>query len=61
MVRTRFRGRLPMIDAYPDETGIHDGAPMCFVAGFFGGRGQWRKLADSWRRVLNRFEVPLNQ
>lgn len=50
-----------MIDAYLDETGIHDGAPMCFVTGFFGGRGQWKKVADSWRSVLNRFEVPLDQ
>jgi hypothetical protein len=50
-----------MIDAYLDETGIHDGAPMCFVTGFFGGRGQWKKVADSWRRVLDRFEVPLDQ
>lgn len=50
-----------MIDAYLDETGIHDGAPMCFVTGFFGGRGQWRKVAGSWRDVLHRFEVPVDQ
>jgi len=34
---------------------------MCFVTGFFGGRGQWKKVEDSWRSALDRFEVPLDQ
>jgi hypothetical protein len=48
-----------MIDAYIDESGIHDGAPACVVAGYFGGRGQWRKTERDWRRVLNKFHVPV--
>jgi hypothetical protein len=50
-----------MIDAYLDEVGIHEGAAMCFIAGFFGGRGQWRKLEAGWMRTLDRFNVPLDE
>ena len=34
-----------MIDAYLDESGIHDGADICVVAGYFGGPSQFKKLA----------------
>jgi hypothetical protein len=44
-----------MIDAYIDESGIHDGAEVCLLAGYFGGRGQWRKFEKSWQRVLRDF------
>jgi hypothetical protein len=50
-----------VIDAYLDETGIHDGAPICLICGFFGGRGQWRKVEDAWCRALDRFDVPLDK
>jgi hypothetical protein len=41
-----------MIDAYLDESGIHDGAGICVVAGYFAGRGQWRKFEKAWRQVF---------
>jgi hypothetical protein len=44
-----------MIDAYLDESGIHDGAEVCLIAGYFGGRGQWRKFEKLWQRVLQSF------
>jgi hypothetical protein len=50
-----------MIDAYLDESGIHDGAEVCLVAGYFGGRGQWRKFDKLWKRVLKDFDVPLDE
>jgi hypothetical protein len=50
-----------MIDAYLDETGIHDGAPMCFISGFFGRREEWKKVDDSWRLVLDKYNVPLDK
>jgi hypothetical protein len=49
-----------MIDAYLDEAGIHDGAAICFVAGFFGGRGQWKRVARAWEKVLKRYGIPLD-
>ena len=50
-----------MIAAYLDESGIHDSAEVCVIAGYFGGRGQWRKFEVAWRKVLLRFAVPLNK
>jgi hypothetical protein len=50
-----------MIEAYLDETGIHDGAPFCVIAGYFGGPGQWTKFDCAWRRALSAFGVPLDQ
>jgi hypothetical protein len=50
-----------MIDAYLDESGIHDGAAVCVIAGFFGGRGQWRKFEALWRKTLSEFGVPLKE
>jgi Protein of unknown function (DUF3800) len=46
-----------MIDAYIDESGIHDGAEVCLLAGYFGGRGQWRKFDKAWQRVLRDFDL----
>jgi hypothetical protein len=50
-----------MIDAYLDESGIHDGAAVCVIAGYFGGRGQWRKLEQAWKQALNEFDVPMEK
>jgi hypothetical protein len=50
-----------MIDAYLDESGIHDGASVCVVAGYFGGRGKWRKLEDDWKQMLRDFKVPMEK
>lgn len=41
-----------MIDAYLDESGIHEDAAICVVAGYFAGQGQWRKFEKAWRRVF---------
>jgi hypothetical protein len=50
-----------MIDAYLDESGIHDGAAVCVVAGYYAGRGQWRKFEADWRKLLQRFGVPMEK
>jgi hypothetical protein len=47
-----------MIDAYLDESGIHDGAQACVIAGYFGGRGQWKRVERAWEETLKRFNVP---
>ena len=48
-----------MMDAYLDESGVHDDARVCVIAGFFGGSGKWKKFANDWRALLKRFDVPL--
>jgi hypothetical protein len=50
-----------MIEAYLDESGIHDGAAVCVIAGYFGGRGQWKRFETSWRSALAKFDVPLHE
>jgi|GEM_PF-1667440 hypothetical protein len=50
-----------MIDVYLDESGIHAGAPVCSIAGYVGGKGQFRKLETAWLRVLYDFGVPLEK
>ena len=50
-----------MIDAYLDESGIHDGAAVCVIAGYFGGRGKWRKFEDNWKQMLRDFKVPMEK
>src|ERR1700683_5218102 len=50
---------LAMIEGYIDETGIHDGATVCVIAGYFGGRGQWKRFEHDWRLALKDSEVPL--
>jgi len=50
-----------MIEAYLDESGIHDGAAVCVIAGYFGGPGQWHKFERLWRKSLDRAGVPLEK
>ena len=48
-----------MIEAYLDESGIHDGAKVCMIAGYFGGRSQLGKLEQKWKSVLEDFDFPM--
>jgi hypothetical protein len=54
-------GFLVMLKAYFDESGIHQGAQVCVVAGFWGKKGPWRKFEQNWRLALREFKVPLEQ
>jgi hypothetical protein len=49
------------IEGYLDESGIHEGSLMCVVAGYFGGHGKWKRFETDWRRVLDAFDVPLQE
>jgi len=40
------------IESYIDESGIHEGAVVCVVAGYYGTRSAWDKFEPEWRRVL---------
>jgi hypothetical protein len=48
-----------MIEAYLDESGIHDTAKMCVIAGYFGGPGQMRKLEKAWKKTLVKYKFPM--
>lgn len=50
-----------MIDAYLDESGVHQGASVCSIAGYFGGPGQWKNFAEKWVNLLNKHDVPLDK
>jgi hypothetical protein len=50
-----------MFYCYLDESGIHAGAEICLIAGYFGGLGQWRKLNKLWEEVLRDRNVPLSE
>jgi hypothetical protein len=44
---------LAMIDAYLDESGIHKGASMCVIAGYFAEPREWKKFESDWRSLLS--------
>lgn len=61
LTRPRDKGPqvLAMLEAYFDESGIHDRAAVCVVAGYFGYANQWRAQEQKWRKVLKDFNFPL--
>jgi hypothetical protein len=50
-----------MLHAYLDESGIHSGAEVCVIAGYFAGRGKWKKFESDWRSLLADFRVPMEK
>jgi hypothetical protein len=48
-----------VIDAYLDESGIHSGAAVCVIAGYFGGPGQFKKFDRAWRRELKAMDIEM--
>jgi hypothetical protein len=60
---TRPRDRKPqvlaMLEAYFDESGIHDGAAICVIAGYFGYAAHWKAQEIKWRNVLDSYHFPL--
>jgi len=46
-----------MMQAYLDESGIHEGANVCVIARCFGGPGQWKRLSSAWARILQLHKV----
>jgi len=49
---------LAILRAYLDESGIHEGAEICSIAGYFGKRRAWEKLETRWVSILKEFKVP---
>lgn len=47
-----------MIEAYMDESGIHDGAHVCVIAGYWGKVKQWKPFEKRWREILRHADEP---
>ena len=47
---------IAMFQAYFDESGIQDSAPVCLVCGYFGGPGQWQ-FGNEWKDVLDEYGI----
>jgi hypothetical protein len=41
-----------MMEAYFDESGIHERAKVCVVAGFYGEQQSWRDFENRWNAVI---------
>lgn len=41
-----------MIEAYFDESGIHDQAKVCVVGGFYGTQAAWRTFERQWNKII---------
>jgi hypothetical protein len=48
-------------DVYLDESGIHGGAPVCIIAGYFGRVHHWKPLEKQWRATLKRHNFPMEE
>jgi hypothetical protein len=47
--------------SYLDESGVHQAAQVCVIAGYFGTEREWFKVEKLWRRRLRKFNVPLEE
>ena len=47
-----------MIEAYMDESGIHDGAHVCVIAGYWGSVKKWKKFEPWWAQILKDANEP---
>ena len=41
-----------MMEGYFDESGIHDGAKVCVVAGYYASHASWKPFENQWNKVL---------
>jgi hypothetical protein len=44
-----------MLEAYLDESGIHEQAKVCAVAGFYGSQMAWRRFERQWKAVISKY------
>jgi len=47
-----------MLEAYMDESGIHDGAHACVIAGYWGSKKKWRRFEKRWPEILKDANEP---
>jgi hypothetical protein len=42
---------IAVVEAYCDESGIHESAPVCVVVGFVGSARNWQRFEERWREA----------
>jgi hypothetical protein len=47
-----------MVEAYMDESGIHDGAHVCVIAGYWGSEKKWIRFEKRWHEILKNTDEP---
>jgi hypothetical protein len=47
-----------MVEAYMDESGIHDGAHVCCIAGYWGSEKKWKRFEKRWPEILQAANEP---
>lgn len=47
-----------MLEAYMDESGIHEGAQVCVVAGYWGSAKKWRRFERRWPEIIKGADEP---
>jgi hypothetical protein len=47
-----------MVEAYMDESGIHDGAHVCVIAGYWGSVKKWIRFEQRWSEILKAANEP---
>jgi uncharacterized protein DUF3800 len=48
----KWKKRFVFFESYMDESGIHEGAKICTVAGYYGTELAWKRFEKEWHRVL---------
>lgn len=48
-----------MIEAYFDESGVHDSTDICVIAGYWANGNQWKWFRRRWLGVLANYAFPL--
>jgi len=47
-----------MVESYMDESGIHDGAHVCVIAGYWGSVKKWGRFERRWPEILREADEP---
>ena len=53
----RNGGEFVILQIYADESGIHDGATVCAVAGFQADVRRWSVFESDWLAILKKYQI----
>ena len=53
--------RRALVEAYLDESGIHEEAKVCVIGGYFAGPSRWKKFESDWKKLLHKFKIPIEK
>jgi hypothetical protein len=47
-----------MVEACMDESGIHDGAHVCVIGGYWGSTNKWKRFEPRWKQIIKDADEP---